>query len=179
MASVMEPETNQADQPAKTSVLQLDLYSHATLECRDINRTRKFFNEFLGFETVQMAPISFWSRLGGNQIMVVVQSPTKKKDNMPFLNHNGLDVRTDAEVDAAYAKVKEHAEEWDIKKITKPMVSHGTYCFYFYDQDDNAWEILSNPKGGYSWAFELGDQTGKGHLARDFQRPVSTLAQDV
>ena len=36
--------------------------------------------------------------------------------------------------------------------------------------DDNCWEILSNPRGGYSWLFERGDQDGKGHQARDYDR---------
>ena len=161
------------------STLNLNFYSHATLECHDSKFTRRFFEEFLGFEVVQMADISFWARLGGNQIVVVVESPVKKKSAMPFLNHNGLDVATEAEVDAAYELVKRDAEKWGLKKISRPTIQHGTYCFYFWDADDNAWEILSNPEGGYSWGFELGDQTGKGHMKRDFKRPESTLTKDV
>jgi len=157
--------------------LKLDFYSHATLECRDIQRTRKFFEEFLGFETVQMADISFWARLGGDQIIVVVQGPARTKEGMPFLNHNGLDVRTEAAVDEAHAVVKRDAEKWGLKKITRPAVQHGTYCFYFWDMDDNAWEILSNPPRGYAWGFERGDQQGAGHTRRDFQRPESTLGE--
>ncbi|WP_156680775.1 VOC family protein [Sphingomonas profundi] len=164
--------------PAKAEpVLKTTLYSHATLECRDIARTRAFFDEFLGFETVQMAAVSFWARKGGDQIIVVVQSPTKNKETMPFLNHNGLDVGTEAEVDEAYQLVKRDAEKWGLHKITKPVVQHGTYCFYFWDMDDNAWEILSNPPGGYSWGFKLGDQEGVGHMSRKFQRPESTLTK--
>jgi hypothetical protein len=37
--------------------------------------------------------------------------------------------------------------------------------------DENFWEILSNPKGGYGWMFERGDQEGMGHLKRSFERP--------
>jgi hypothetical protein len=40
--------------------------------------------------------------------------------------------------------------------------------------DDNCWEILTNPQGGYSWLFEQGDQKGKGHLDRKFTRPGVT-----
>jgi len=172
-ATESKPEAEGRVEPA----LKLNFYSHATLDCRDIQRTRKFFQEFLGFETVQMADVSFWARLGGDQIIVVVQSPVRKKENMPFLNHNGLDVGTEAEVDAAYEVVKRDAEKWGLKKITRPVVQHGTYCFYFWDMDDNAWEILANPKGGYSWGFELGDQEGAGHMSREFKRPPSTLGK--
>lgn len=156
------------------SALKLKFYSHATLDCRDITFTRRFFEEFLGFEVVQMAKISFWARLGGDQVIVVVENANKNVDEMPFLNHNGLDVATDKEVDAAHVIVERDAEKWQLKNITKPRVQHGTYCFYFWDADDNCWEILSNPKGGYSWGFEMGDQEGIGHLSPKFERPTST-----
>ncbi len=42
-----------------------------------------------------------------------------------------------------------------LKKITKPVLQHGTYSFYMVDQDDNWWEILENPKGGYNYVFDL------------------------
>jgi predicted lactoylglutathione lyase len=174
MGTAVEPIQKAKPEPT----LKLNFYSHATLECRDIAFTRKFFEEFLGFETVQMADVSFWARMGGDQIIVVVKSPTKTKETMSFLNHNGLDVATEAEVDAAYEMVKRDAEKWGLKKITKPVIQHGTYCFYFWDADDNAWEILSNPKGGYSWGFAMGDQQGTGHLSRKFQRPESTLTKE-
>lgn len=173
-------ETQSSEQPGFTrqNPLRTRFYSHATLECFDIAKTRRFFEEFLGFETVQMADVSFWARMGGDQVIVVVKSPTNKKADMAFLYHNGLDVETDADVDEAHKIVTRDAEKWAIKKITKPMVQHGTYCFYFWDLDGNAWEILSNPKGGYAWGFARGDQVGKGHMARDFQRPDTVQKKD-
>jgi len=171
-------ETATATAPEQvTPALKTRFYSHATLDCKDIAFTRKFFEEFLGFETVQMAKVAFWARLGGQQIIVVVQGPPSTKDTMPFLNHNGLDVGTETEVDTAYEIVKRDAEKWGLHKISKPVIQHGTYCFYFWDTDDNCWEILCNPEGGYSWGFELGDQEGAGHLSRKFQRPASTLTK--
>ena len=160
------------------SALKLNFYSHATLECKDIEKTRRFFEEFLGFQTVQMAKVSFWARLGGDHVIVVVKGNSKDAADMPFLNHNGLDVATEADVDAAYEIVKRDAEKWGLHKISKPMVQHGTYCFYFWDMDDNAWEILSNPAGGYSWGFSLGDQEGAGHMKKSFKRPDSTLTKE-
>jgi len=164
-----------------TPALKTRFYSHATLESKDLMSTRIFLEEFLGFETVLMSPNdgraggSVWARLGGKHVIVVVQGSAGRKDSMPFLNHNGLDVETDAEVDAAYEIVRRDAEKWGLHKMTKPIVRHGTYGFYFWDKDDNCWEILSNPEGGYSWGFERGDQTGAGHLSPKFERPASTL----
>ncbi|WP_380940210.1 hypothetical protein [Sphingomonas floccifaciens] len=38
--------------------------------------------------------------------------------------------------------------------------------------------MQANPKGGYNWGFELGDQTGAGHMSKKFQRPTSAPAGD-
>ncbi len=98
---------------------------------------------------------------------------------MPFANHNGIDVHSDADVDRAHATVLRDAEVWGLTKISNPRVQHGTYSFYFWDGDENAWEILSNPPGGYSWMFERGDQEGKGHWSKDFRRPVNSTPADA
>ena len=157
-----------------TPTLNLKFLSHGTLECRDINFTRKFYEEFFGFETVLTSKISIWCRLGGQHVYVCVQTPEKGK--MDFYGHNGIDVSSDAEVDEAYRLVLRDAEKWGLHEVTKPTVQHGSYSFYFWDRDDNCWEILSNPEGGYSWMFERGDQEGMGHLKKSFARPgtVST-----
>lgn len=153
-------------------ILDLQFISHGTLECADVDLTRKFYEEFFGFECVKTSKISIWCRLhGGPHIYVAVQVPNHNSV-MPFTNHNGLDVRTDEEVDKAHETVEAEAEKWGLHKITKPLVQHGSYSFYFYDRDENCWEILSNPVGGYSWMFERGDQEGMGHLKKDFDRPV-------
>lgn len=152
-------------------VLKLNFLSHGTLESRDLEKAREFYTEFLGLEVVRTSPISLLIRLGGPNTIAVVQQNNKKE--MPLLNHNGLDVETEAEVDAAYEKVVEYADQYELKKISKPKVQHGTYSFYFWDMDDNSWEILTNPKGGYSWLFTIGDQEGKGHMDRNFERPTN------
>ena len=162
-------ETTQAAEPA----LKLKFLSHGTLESKDLEASRKFYEEFLGCEVVRTSNISMMVRLGGQHIYAVVEN--KKSDfEMPFLNHNGLDVSTEAEVDECHRICKEQADKWGLTKISKPQVQHGTYSFYFWDGDGNAWEILCNPDGGYTWLFEKGEQEGRGHLSRDFERPEET-----
>lgn len=155
----------------KRPALKLKFISHGTLEVRDVDRTREFYEEFFGFETVRTSKVSLWVRLGGDHVYVAVKAPPGEKAVMPFLYHNGIDVESDAEVDEAYAIVMRDAEKWGLHDITKPMVQHGSYSFYFRDMDENFWEILSNPRGGYGWMFERGDQEGMGHLKRSFERP--------
>jgi catechol 2,3-dioxygenase-like lactoylglutathione lyase family enzyme len=149
--------------------LTLRFLSHGTLESRDLAFSRRFYEEFLGLEVVQTSPISLLIRLGGPNTIAVVHS--KQAHEMNLLNHNGLDVSSQEEVDEAHRIVCTEADKWRLKKITKPHLQHGTYSFFFWDPDDNCWEILTNPEGGYSWLFEQGDQKGKGHLDRNFKRP--------
>ena len=166
-------QVQDATAPAQTATrkpaLKLEFLSHGTLESRDLGFSRKFYEEFLGLEVVQTSPISLLIRLGGPNTIAVVYS--KQPHEMNLLNHNGLDVRSKEEVDEAYRTVCAEAEKWRLKKISKPHLQHGTYSFFFWDGDDNCWEILTNPEGGYSWLFEQGDQEGKGHLDRNFKRP--------
>ena len=164
-ATEARPATATKVQPA----LKLNFLSHGTLESRDLEFSRKFYEEFLGLEVHRTSPISLAIRLGGPHVYAVVYS--KRPAEMHLLNHNGLDVATQADVDEAYRVVAEQAEKWRLHKISKPILQHGTYSFYFWDADENCWEILSNPTGGYSWLFEMGDLAGKGHMDRNFKRP--------
>mgnify|MGYP002529225491 CR=1 FL=1 len=151
--------------------LNLNFLSHGTLIAKDLEATRKFYTEFFGLEVVRTSEISLMIRLGGNHVYAVVEQ--KKHDTeMNFLFHNGLDVTTDEEVDAAHKIAVEQAEKWGLKRISKPKQQHGTYSFYCWDVDGNCWESLSNPKGGYTRIFEQGDQKGRGHMAKNYERPT-------
>ncbi|MDE2229593.1 MAG: VOC family protein [Alphaproteobacteria bacterium] len=161
--------TTAASRAKVEPALKLRFLSHGTLESTDLDVSRKFYEEFLGLDVVRTSSISLMIRLGGDNTIAVVKCKTKQP--MSLLAHNGLDVETQEEVDAAYKTVVEQAEKWRLKKISKPLLQHGTYSFYFWDCDDNCWEILTNPKGGYSWLFGLGDLEGKGHQDKSFARP--------
>lgn len=156
---------------ARRSVIKSKFLSHGTLGSRDLAATRKFYEEFLGLECVQTSKISMMIRLGGEHVYAVVKSANP--DEMPRINHNGIDVDTDADVDAAHEAVLAAQEQWGLHKITKPVPQHGTYSFHFSDMDGNAWEILSNPKGGYTWLFEQGDLDGKGHWDKSIRERIA------
>ena len=158
----------------KNSLLKLNFLSHGTLESKDLEASRKFYEDFLGMQVVRTSPISLLIRLGGDNTIAVVEN--KSKPEMPLLNHNGLDLESQEEVDAAYEVIAEHGESWGVHKLTKPALQHGTYAFFFWDADDNCWEILTNPKGGYVWLFEGGDKEGRGHLDKNFERPGAKAA---
>ena len=148
------------------SAIKSQFISHGTLGSTDLDRSRKFYEEFLGLEVVQTSKISLMIRLGSNHVYAVVK--TTKKPVMDRLFHNGIDVETVADVDESYQTVLDAADEWGLHEISKPMEQHGTYSFKFWDVDENCWEILSNPARGYTWIFEQGDLDGKGHFERGF-----------
>jgi catechol 2,3-dioxygenase-like lactoylglutathione lyase family enzyme len=161
----------EATPSTKTSVIKSKFISHGTLGSTDLDATRKFYEEFLGLEVVRTSPVSLFVRLGGDHVYAVVKQKTLKP--MDRINHNGVDVDSDAEVDEAWQACHDQAGKWGITNITKPVAVHGTYSFHFVDRDGNDWEILSNPKGGYTWIFDKGDLGGKGHFEKGFrhQRP--------
>jgi catechol 2,3-dioxygenase-like lactoylglutathione lyase family enzyme len=104
-----------------TAALKLNFLSHGTLESRDLAFSRRFYEEFLGLEVVQTSPISLLIRLGGPNTIAVVYS--KNVGGMNLLNHNGLDVRTQEEVDEAHRIVCAQADQWHLKKSLNRICS--------------------------------------------------------
>ncbi|HLQ31776.1 MAG TPA: VOC family protein [Chloroflexota bacterium] len=146
------PPVATTQKSTKPPVLKIDFLSHGTLEVVDLQASRRFYEEVLGLECIQNSPVSLMLRLGGDHIYVAVQ--TGKKNGMGLMNHNGLDVASEAEVDRAYELLKRVTGEYGIGKIQPPHKQHGAYSFYFQDPDNNWWEILSNPPRGYAPWFE-------------------------
>jgi len=95
-----------------TPALKLNFLSHGTLESRDLAFSRKFYEEFLGLDVVQTSQISLMIRLGGKQCIAVVF--TKRPTEMGLLNHNGLDVETQEQVDEAHRITVAEAEKWKL-----------------------------------------------------------------
>jgi catechol-2,3-dioxygenase len=87
---------NRSKDPALKCITFL---SHGTLESRDLDKARQFYEECLGIETIRTQPVSLMIRLGGNNTIAVVRNP--RKAEMPLLGHNGLDVPTRTDVDNA------------------------------------------------------------------------------
>ena len=139
------------------------LLSHGTLECKDLKRSRRFYEDVLGLQVVKTGPISLWIRLGG-ECYIVVLGMGEKAQPMPSLNwHWGLDVGSIAAVDAQYERLLGLKEEYGIGEIRKPNDMHGAYSFYFEDCDNNWWEFQYVPEGTYERIFSsTEDLKGRG-----------------
>lgn len=136
-------------------LLKLNFLSHGTVECNDMARARRFYEEVLGLEVVQTSQRSLQLRLNSETTVVCVE--TKKPVQAGMFSHIGFDVETKEEVDEAYQLVCKHKDAYGIQKVTKPVDQHGTYAFYIKDVDGNYWEVLTNPPGGYSYLFDKGE----------------------
>ena len=140
--------------------LKTTFISHATLEASDLEASKKFYEEFLGLEVIYMSHMALCLRLGGHNSIVVVKTGNRATHSLA--NHNGIDVGSRADLEEAHRKCVEQADVWGLHKITPPKDQHGSYSFYFWDRDNNCWEIIHNPPRGYSDMFE--DPTDRRNL---------------
>ena len=146
----MVPMTTQ--KATKAPLLTINFISHGTLECEDLQATRRFYEEVLGVEVIQHSAAGMMIRLGGGHVYVVLCRG--KRHGMRFTNHNGLDVGTPEEVDRCYERLLAVKDEYKIGRMSPPNLQHGDYSFYLQDLDDNWWEIMAGEPRGYSPRFE-------------------------
>jgi catechol 2,3-dioxygenase-like lactoylglutathione lyase family enzyme len=142
-------------------LIDIELISHGTLTSLDLQVSRRFYEEVLGFEIIQHSTATMLARKGTAHTYVIVE--TGQPSTMSMLDHNGLDVESREAVDEAYETLMRVKDEYGIKRIKKPVDQHGAYAFYFADPDGNWWEILSGFGGGYDVLFDYPqyDLTGR------------------
>ena len=128
------------------------MISHGTLNSFDLQASRRFYEEVLGFEVMQVSPVSMQIRKGSAHTYVVVE--TGEPGRMGLLDHNGIDVATGEAVDSAHQILTNVKDTYGIQRINTPQEQHGAYSFYFADPDGNWWEILHGRPGGYSSLYD-------------------------
>jgi catechol 2,3-dioxygenase-like lactoylglutathione lyase family enzyme len=139
---------NQAEAVAArrgVSVVTPTHLSHGTLMCRDLAKSRRFYEEFLGLEVVRHARPAMMLRLKSGMYVVCV-CIGERVPNQHVLTHWGVNVATREEVDRAHAAAQALKEEYGIQKIQSVRERHGAYGFYMQDRDHNWWEIQYEPR---------------------------------
>jgi catechol 2,3-dioxygenase-like lactoylglutathione lyase family enzyme len=147
------------------SVVRPTLLSHGTLMCRDLARTRRFYEEFLGLEVVRHARPAMMLRLRTGMYVVCV-CIGERVPNQHVLTHWGLNVASREEVDQAHAAAHRDKEEYGIQKVMAVRERHGAYGFYFQDLDNNWWEIQYEPRAIDDF-FDRGDVADMSVVATD------------
>lgn len=141
----------------RKSVLKPYVMSHGTLECHNLKESRRFYEEFLGFECVRHALPAMVIRCGLKFHIVCVEVGDKVHP-VHLLNHWGIDVETKEKVDESYELALKNKEKYKIKQVLKPVMQHGVYSFYMEDLDHNWWEVQYVPGFQHEDLFDFGDR---------------------
>ncbi len=118
--------------------------SHGTLETRDLVAARRFYNEFLGLETVQRGEMAIWLRCGGGWMVAAVMTGDTMLPLPPEVRWC-LDMATAEEVEEAHAAALRLQDEYGMQEI-RPVARDGDQTgFLLRDMDSNWWEICHRP----------------------------------
>lgn len=151
IADAVVPRKNQ------DSVVRGEYLSHGTLECYDLARSRRFYEEFLGLECVRHARSAMAVRCG-LRFHIVCLDVGQTLRPVGQKNHWGIDVGSVAEVERIQAAAKEMATRYGIRTVTDCVRQHGVYSFYLEDLDHNWWEIQFYDGTQHDDMFDFGDQ---------------------
>ncbi|WP_243751027.1 VOC family protein [Paraburkholderia sp. BL10I2N1] len=158
MSHILALTDNAVVEPSNgMSVVKPYVMSHGTLPCRDLAKSRKFYEEFLGMECVQHGITSMVIRCGLKfHIVCVNLGDACPPCNMH--NHWGIDVTSEAEVDAAHEAAIRLKDAYGIQEVQQPERRHGVYSFYMVDLNGSWWEIQYYPGFQNDDMFDFGDR---------------------
>ena len=141
--------TTELERPAP--VIRTTSLERGTFLVTDLAAARRLFEEVLDLETVRYAPDAIYVRerghrpgepLAGEPYLVLdVREVATIANPQAMLNHWGVFVASQSDVDRAYAALCENRERYRLGKVQKPRAAHGAYSFYFEDADCNWWEV--------------------------------------
>lgn len=142
----------------QNSVVRPLMMTHGTLECTNLEETRRFFEEFLGLECVRHNSGGMHARCGMKFSIVCIENEIVG-NKLTILNHWGLDVESKERVDEVYQATVELQDKYKIRSFTEPNLRHGIYSFYLEDLDGNWWEVEYYDGGSvHEDAFDFGDR---------------------
>ncbi|MEB3311516.1 MAG: VOC family protein [Snowella sp.] len=127
------------------AIVKSQRLSHGTLVCRDLAKSRRFYEEFLGLEVIHFIKPAMMLRHSSNCYIACINLGEKVPENTVW-SHFGINVGSREEVDQAYADALRLQEEYELLTIEKPQTLHGAYQFYLQDRDTNWWEIQYEPR---------------------------------
>jgi len=117
-------------------------FTHGTLQCDDVERSRRFYVEVLGleiaagFNTAQYIkhPASPW------YIVVLQRHP---RQYLAPVNRFTLQMSSTVEVEQAHREFEARQNELDITEVGKLESDNGKASFIFSDLDKNWWELTN------------------------------------
>jgi catechol 2,3-dioxygenase-like lactoylglutathione lyase family enzyme len=131
---------------------------HLALRVIDLNRSRRFYERFLGMKVVWEPDAENVYFSSGSDNLALHQIPASERDRYQtgsgqFLDHFGVIVESRQAVDDLFAVVQRDGAQYGAV-IAKPPKLHrdGSYSFYFTDPDGNMIQALYEPViSGLKW----------------------------
>jgi len=127
------------------SIVKATSLSHGTITCRDLAKSRRFYEQFLGLEVQHFSKPAMMLKLHQEFYIACICLGEKAQQNSMW-SHFGFNVSSREEVDRIYAEAIRLKEDYELQVVEKPRELHGAYQFYLQDRDTNWWEIQYEPR---------------------------------
>jgi len=123
-------------------MLKLTGISQITLRVNDLRRSEEFYTKIIGFRLHHRLGINMTYLEAGGDMLVLVRAETPSPEEARDIrvDHFGLRLETDEEVDAAAAYLKSN----NIHILTPPAKRRDGRAFFILDPDGNLVEIYSS-----------------------------------
>lgn len=120
-------------------------FTHGTLQCDDIERSRSFYTNVLGLEIAAGFNNAQYIKHAAAPwyIVVLKRSP---RQYLSAVNRFTLQMASSAEVERAYREFSTNGEAIGITELGKLESADGAVNFIFSDPDKNWWEITADEK---------------------------------
>lgn len=117
-------------------------FTHGTLQCDDIERSRRFYTEVLGLEIAAGFNNAQYIKHAAAPWYIVVLKRSPRQYLAP-VNRFTLKVNSTAEVEAAHREFSANGDSLGVTELGKLETFNGTAHFIFSDVDKNWWELTS------------------------------------
>ena len=125
--------------------------THGHYECRSFKETMPVLQEILAFEKVGEADRNIVMKHPNTGWLLVVHEGGPDAPDKPRLNHYGVRVATNKEVDAARDYLLAKQSEFGLIEVDKLQNRHLAHSVHFIEPGGNTWEIES-----YEMAVKVG-----------------------
>ena len=115
-------------------------FTHGTLQCDDIARSRRFYTEVLGLEIAAGFNTAQYIKHAASPWYIVVLKRSPRQYLAP-VNRFTLQVASGAEVEHAHREFAANGEAIGITELGRLESANGATNFIFSDVDKNWWEL--------------------------------------
>lgn len=134
-------------------------------ETRSLDQTVPILTGLLAMEVVSAQPGGAVLQHPNSAWRLVVHDGGPAAEDKPHNNHYGFRVAGHEEVDAAFAYVTSHKQDYGIRLLARPHETHFAYSIYFREPGGNDLEI--------EWYDTRAAEQGRAIAARPWADPIS------